>query len=103
MWSCEGIIHLHSWCEHACWKPEQTPMRLIIIFIALLVIVMVLKRLWQTPGTAKTRQIPSNRMVQCSRCGLYIPESEALEHDSRYYCSQAHLDADAGDNASSPE
>lgn len=31
------------------------------------------------------------RMVPCSRCGVNVPESEALVSDGRYYCSDAHL------------
>jgi uncharacterized protein len=76
-------------------------MRLIIIFIALAVIVMVLKRLWQTPGPAKNRQIPSNKMVQCAHCGLYTPEADAIERGGKYYCSQAHLDEENRDHHSS--
>jgi uncharacterized protein len=69
-------------------------MRFILIFIALAVIVMVLKRLWQTSGPEKNRQIPSNQMVQCAHCGIYTPEADATEHEGKYYCSQAHRDED---------
>ncbi len=70
-------------------------MRFIFIFIALAVIVMVLKRLWLTSGPAKKRQLPSNKMVQCANCGLYTPEPDAIKHDGKYYCSQAHLDEES--------
>ena len=30
-------------------------------------------------------------MVQCQYCKLHLPESEALQHDSRFYCSKEHL------------
>ena len=30
-------------------------------------------------------------MVQCQYCKLHLPESEALAHDSRFYCSKEHL------------
>ena len=69
-------------------------MRFILIFIALAVIVMVLKRLWQKPGCKKKHRIPSNKMVQCAHCGLYTPEPDAIKHEEKYYCSQAHLDED---------
>jgi len=70
-------------------------MRFILIFIALTVIAMVLKRLWQTSGPAKKSQLPSNKMVQCAHCGLYTPEQEAIGHDGKYYCSQTHLDEES--------
>ena len=68
-------------------------MRFIIILIALAVIVMVLKRLWQKPGHKKNGQLPFNRMVQCAHCGMYTPEAEATLHGDRYYCSPSHADA----------
>ncbi len=71
-------------------------MRFIIILIALAVIVMVLKRLWQTPGQKKKGRIDFNRMVQCAHCGIYTPEADATLHGGRYYCSQSHADADNG-------
>ena len=68
-------------------------MRTILIFIALAVIAMIIKRLWQSSGPAENRQIPSGKMVQCAHCGIYTPEADAMKHHSKYYCSQAHVDA----------
>ena len=70
-------------------------MRFILILIALAVIVMILKRLWQKPGPEKPNRVLSNKMVQCARCGLYTPEQDAITHDGKTYCSQAHLDEDS--------
>ena len=53
---------------------------------------MVLTRLWRSSGPEEKRQIPSNKMVQCAHCGLYTPEQDAILHDGKYYCTQAHLD-----------
>ena len=72
-------------------------MRFIIILIALAVIVMVLKRLWLTPKRKKNGRIAFNRMVQCAHCGIYTPETDAILHGDKYYCSQAHVDAQHGD------
>lgn len=30
------------------------------------------------------------RMVACARCGVHLPESEAIEADGRRYCSEEH-------------
>ncbi|MFO7189216.1 MAG: PP0621 family protein [Pseudomonadota bacterium] len=30
------------------------------------------------------------RMVNCKRCGLYVPVSEAVEDHGDYYCSEQH-------------
>ena len=68
-------------------------MRTLLIFIALAVIVMVIKRLWlqkrQTPGNREL----TGRMVQCETCGIFVPEQEALERDGHHYCSREHRDA----------
>lgn len=30
------------------------------------------------------------RMVNCAHCGLYLPQSEALEEGDRFYCCAEH-------------
>ncbi|CAG0933005.1 MAG: hypothetical protein EFKGCFLK_01730 [Rhodocyclaceae bacterium] len=32
----------------------------------------------------------SERMVTCARCGVHLPESEAVQSDGRLYCSEEH-------------
>jgi uncharacterized protein len=32
----------------------------------------------------------SERMVACARCGVHLPESEAIEDDGRRFCSEEH-------------
>jgi uncharacterized protein len=29
-------------------------------------------------------------MVSCAHCGVHLPREDALQHDGRSYCSQAH-------------
>jgi uncharacterized protein len=67
-------------------------MRTLLIFIALALIVMIVKRLWQSRRPPAQRGQKSGQMVQCANCGMYIPRDEALSRGERYYCSQAHLD-----------
>lgn len=68
-------------------------MRFLAIFIALAVIVAIIKRLWRAshPPAARTKEF--GRMVRCAHCGIFIPEQEALPQGEDYYCSRAHLDA----------
>ena len=73
-------------------------MRFIIIFIALAVVVMIIKRLWQTSRPVEKRRIASGKMVQCAHCGIYTPEPDALEQGGKYYCSQAHLEEESRDH-----
>ncbi len=67
-------------------------MRTLIILIALVLIVIAAKRLWQTSRPGEKPRLKSGQMVQCENCGVYIPTQEALQQGEHYYCSQAHLD-----------
>lgn len=67
--------------------------RTLFILIAVAIIVLVARRLWHKPREPVQRQLKSGNMVQCTDCGVYLPESEALQRNGRYYCSQAHLEA----------
>jgi uncharacterized protein len=29
-------------------------------------------------------------MITCAHCGVHLPREDAVEHDGRSYCSQAH-------------
>ena len=70
-------------------------MRTLLIFLVLVIIAMIVKRLWLQPRTgADKRKRLSGQMVQCSHCSMYIPEQEAVRHEGRWYCSQEHLEAD---------
>ncbi len=37
---------------------------------------------------------PIVNMVSCHYCGLHLPQGEALENNSRYYCCREHMQAD---------
>ena len=72
-------------------------MRTLLIFIALAIIVAVARQLWLQPRKKQQRRRQlTGKMVQCSHCGMYIPEQEALREGDRCYCSREHLDAERG-------
>lgn len=68
-------------------------MRTLLIFIALALIVMVGKQLLRKPRPDTAQREITGRMVQCARCGMFVPADEALERDGRHYCSREHRDA----------
>ena len=39
---------------------------------------------------APRRQLPSVEIVECTVCGLHLPQSEALTDKCGVYCSDAH-------------
>ncbi len=67
-------------------------MRTLLIFIALALIFMIVKRLWLQPRRPPGNRELTGKMVQCTNCGIFIPEHEALEQDGHYYCSREHRD-----------
>jgi uncharacterized protein len=69
-------------------------MRTILILLALALIVMIGKRLLQSTGQRGQRRERSGNMVQCARCGIYIPQHEALQCNGRNYCCAQHRDED---------
>jgi uncharacterized protein len=68
-------------------------MRTLLIIIALVVIVMIIKRLWLQPRQAPKNRELTGKMVQCENCGIFFPAQEALEKDGHHYCSREHRDA----------
>jgi len=68
------------------------PGRLIIIILALALVVMIVKRLWQSSRKPDRKRQLSGNMLQCAYCGMYIPEQEAVEADGHHYCSREHLE-----------
>lgn len=65
-------------------------LRLVIILIGLWLVLTLVKR-----ALASRRKSPSDKpavakMVACARCGVHIPESEAVRDGNKYYCSEEH-------------
>jgi uncharacterized protein len=69
-------------------------MRTLLIFIALALIVVIGKRLLLSSRRRPLRRERSDNMVQCARCGIYVPQHEAVTDSGRFYCSAAHRDED---------
>ena len=45
-----------------------------------------------TPASGEEQTVP---MVRCAQCGVHVPRANALQHEQRWYCSQAHLQQDS--------
>ena len=48
---------------------------------------------------AARKAMTSRQTVQCARCGLYVPRSDAIEHDGHHYCSREHVPPSPGGGA----
>ena len=69
-------------------------------WIVLAVILIVVWKLLQRSGSGRgerrgMRPGVSVRMRACARCGVHVPENEALHVAGRYYCCVQHRDDDA--------
>ncbi|MDG9853657.1 PP0621 family protein [Pseudomonas nitroreducens] len=40
---------------------------------------------------------PAAPMVRCAQCGVHVPQTHALQDESKWYCSRAHLEQDRSD------
>lgn len=71
--------------------------KLIILAIAIWLVITILKRyrksLDQSDASATNGGRDSESMVQCAHCGIHLPQSESVQSDGQYFCSQAHVHA----------
>jgi len=65
-------------------------------FLLLLVVVVVGAGWWRhkkrgkTPAAAPTAHPSAERMVHCERCGLHLPQTDAIAADGVFFCSKEH-------------
>jgi len=65
-------------------------------FLLLLVVVLVGAGWWRhqkrskTPLTPPTDHTTAERMVHCERCGLHLPQTDAIAADGVFFCSKEH-------------
>ena len=62
----------------------------LLLLIAAIALVFWVRRLLRAPRGPGPGVRDPERMVNCAQCGLYLPVSEALEAQDRYYCSEQH-------------
>lgn len=65
--------------------------RILIIAVAVWLAILLLRRALRTEVSRAPRtrgDVP--RMLPCTRCGVHVPESEAVTVDGRTYCSKEH-------------
>ena len=69
------------------------PGRILLILILIAIAILAYRRLKRVSSRPQAkRKTTTGRMVQCTTCGLYLPEQEAISHQGKYYCSPAHRD-----------
>lgn len=64
--------------------------RVILIIAAIVLIVLIIRKLIGSSRPATRRVTDSGHMVQCAHCGIYIPESDSVPDGDRRFCTEAH-------------
>ena len=64
--------------------------RIILLVVVALVAYLVIKALARSRRRPDAGHGMPERMVSCVRCGVHLPQSEALEEAGNFYCSEAH-------------
>ena len=66
-------------------------MKILLLVIPVLLIWWIL-RLLRNPTPSVTRQNKPRveNMVACEKCGLHVPENEAVTRNGKFYCSEEH-------------
>ncbi len=66
--------------------------RLILLAVALWLLFTIIRRLkkQRSKDTNKTQASHSVDMVACHRCGVHLPQNEAICLDGHYYCCDKH-------------
>ncbi len=66
-------------------------LRFVVLVAAVWVAFLIIRQLLRSSSTRPTvPRSADKRMVRCARCGLHIPEDEALRHQQHYFCSEKH-------------
>ena len=67
-------------------------MRLLILLAAVVVLILALRSLLLPSSRRTARGTPQTpeKMIACAHCQLYLPESEALSADGRFFCNREH-------------
>jgi uncharacterized protein len=71
------------------------PLRYLLFAIIVLLVIWFWRRPRSSASPPKP-DVPDERMVQCQRCGVYLPQSDAFHCDDSFYCSVEHRDVDRG-------
>lgn len=65
--------------------------RLVLIIVFVLSCVFLIRK-YRAMREQKARNKTEPKILACADCGVYIPESEAIRHHGRVYCSSVHAE-----------
>lgn len=66
-------------------------MKILLLVVPVLLIWWILRLLRSSSPAAAGKTEPRvENMVACAKCGLHVPENEAVSRDGKFYCSEKH-------------
>jgi uncharacterized protein len=69
--------------------------KILLLAIAVWLIYAILKRYSRSVGKSGTINSDPEKMVQCTHCGVHVPQHDSVAANGKYFCSEAHkLEAD---------
>ncbi|MFI4937203.1 MAG: PP0621 family protein [Candidatus Berkiellales bacterium] len=63
------------------------------VFWGIYRLVRIIQYFLSLSSPASPRQpssLPHEKLAQCAKCQLFVPESQAIYKEGNYYCSQEH-------------
>jgi uncharacterized protein len=64
--------------------------KFLLLILVIVVVWRLVQRLPRRDEGGATPQAAPEQMVNCEHCGLYLPRSEAVGEDGRYFCCVEH-------------
>jgi uncharacterized protein len=68
-------------------------MRILVLLAIALLLYIIINNLLRKTRNNPPSAVSSEKMVRCEHCGLHIVETEALEDNRQFFCSNEHLEA----------
>jgi uncharacterized protein len=67
--------------------------RYLLLAAAIWALYIMVRRLLARRGKGQSPAdtAPPVTMVSCTRCGIHVPQTEALEKDGQFYCCREHM------------
>ena len=66
-------------------------MRIILLFLAVITIFWLVKRLFLSPPQGSTSQAKQGEtLVECAQCKVHLPKSDAIQVNGVFYCCKEH-------------
>ena len=67
----------------------------ILVIVAIVWLSYRIYQNWKAKVSASSQQKPKSNsdiknMVQCAKCGVHIPEHEAVKSSNEFYCCESH-------------